>query len=665
MRSLIQCILSGVWCIAFVVQAHAFQSDAPTNVVWIVADDLGDQLGCYGTRGVRTPNIDRLASQGIRFTNAFSSAPVCSASRSALITGVSQTAIGAQHHRTLNKQALPDGIEPLPAILAGHGVASFNGNFNLSRNGKTDYNFKWPGPPLYTGADFFSATTLPFFAQVQIYEPHRSFSKDGVPSRELILEVPPWLPDVPLVRADEAGYLASIEILDRKVGRILDRIEKQGLAGNTVVIFLGDHGRPQVRGKQWLYDAGLHVPLIIRWPGVVPPGSENSELVSLIDLAPTTLAVMGLPRPHWMHGRVLVGPQTQDPVQAIFAARDRCDETVDVIRCVRSNEYTYIRNLMPEKSWMQGNAYKDRQYPVRSLLRSFQEEGVLSGVPETWMSASKPSEELYDRRSDPDELINLADDPAYLDARIELGTQLDAWMLRCGDPGIVPEEEAILAQATQRAERARERTIKKIGFDPVKEPGAMVARSVAQLDVADQDGWRWLIVPGSFDGWHTQPGGTWEWRDDVIVGRSLAGESRHGLLVSDLEFGDFEVDFQFRALTGCSGFYFRVEEIEGHVGVAGFQAEIEPSFQAGGLYETRGRAWVVKPDERMIRACYTPGEWARMGITAKGGEVEVRLNGVLTAKLKDDPGRAQGRFALQLHGGQDLHVEFRNLKIRP
>jgi uncharacterized sulfatase len=626
------------------------------NVIWIIADDLGPQLNCYGTRGVRTPNLDRLASEGMRFTQAFSSAPVCSTSRSAFITGVSQTAIGCQHHRTPVKQPLPANIQPLPALLAKAGIPSFNGNFNLKRKGKTDYNFKWTGESLYVGSNWDGAEE-PFFAQVQIFEPHRGFAKNTLPAREVALELPPWLPEDPLSRADEAGYLASIEVLDRKVGQILQLLDRQGLKDTTLVIFVGDHGRPQVRGKQWLYDAGIHVPMIIRWPGVVEQGSINTSLTSLIDLAPTTLAAFGLEIPLAMQGRVLAGPREGKETDMVFAARDRCDETIDAIRSVRTSEYKYIRNLLPERSMLQPNRYKDRSYPIRSLLRTTGEMA--------WANQLRPSEELYVLKDDPHELTNVAANPAYESVRAELAHALDAWMLSCGDPGAAPEDEASLARANAQADAARKRVVKQTGIEPILDPEAWIARERARIQTTDDDGWLAAWTPGSFDGWHAQPGGEWTWEGEVLVGRSEASEARHGLLVSDLEFGDFDVEFEFRAVQGCSGFYFRVDETGDNTGVAGFQAEVEPSFETGGLYETRGRGWVVRPDEALLRSCYTPAEWSTMRVAASGGDVVVQVNGVETARLKDDPGRRTGRFALQLHGGQDLHVEFRNMRIRP
>jgi len=178
------------------------------------------------------------------------------------------------------------------------------------------------------------------------------------------------------------------------------------------------------------------------------------------------------------------------------------------------------------------------------------------------------------------------------------------------------------------------------------------------------DGFEVLLEPGTLDGWHALPGGAWDWRGDVLVGTSPKEEQRHGLLVTDERFGDFEARLEFRTLSGCSGFYFRVEENGGGTGVSGFQAEVDPSYETGGLYETGGRGWVVRTDPELVKAIYTPGDWTRMSVRALGGDVEVRVNGVLTAGLEDDPGRREGHLGLQLHGSQDLQVEFRNLRLR-
>lgn len=182
-------------------------------------------------------------------------------------------------------------------------------------------------------------------------------------------------------------------------------------------------------------------------------------------------------------------------------------------------------------------------------------------------------------------------------------------------------------------------------------------------DSSAQDGWEPLLVPGSFDGWTRMPGGEWTWDENVLVGTNVKSEPLHGLLLSEEVFSDFKLRLWFRITEGCSGLYFRVARNENRTGVNGFQAEIDPNMETGGLYETGGRAWVVKPDPLRLEEVYTPGKWARMEIEAIGADVEVRVNGMVTASLSDDPGRRTGHLAIQLHGGQDVHVEVRGLEI--
>ena len=172
-----------------------------------------------------------------------------------------------------------------------------------------------------------------------------------------------------------------------------------------------------------------------------------------------------------------------------------------------------------------------------------------------------------------------------------------------------------------------------------------------------------VLTPGSFEGWHTAPGGTWTWRGDVLVGESPRAERRHGILISDARYTDFEARVAFRVLSGDSGFYFRVDEKGGAVAVHGFQSEVDTTLETGGLYETGGRAWVVKPDRDRMAAVYRPGDWTTLRVRAVGGDVDVWVNDHLTASLRDDPGRVEGHLGLQLHGGQDMHVEYRELEL--
>ncbi len=178
------------------------------------------------------------------------------------------------------------------------------------------------------------------------------------------------------------------------------------------------------------------------------------------------------------------------------------------------------------------------------------------------------------------------------------------------------------------------------------------------------DGFQPLFDGQTLKGWHTTPGGTWEVKDGMIVGISPKSETRHGLLVTDKAYSDFTVRFKFRVVKGNSGFYFRSEPVPGAVGVHGFQAEVDLSPAVSGLYETGGRAWVAQPEPELTKRIYKPGEWNEMIVTAVGGDVTVQLNGEKTVELKNDLGRTSGVIALQLHGGMEMEVMFKDIEIR-
>ena len=288
----------------------------------------------------------------------------------------------------------------------------------------------------------------PFFAQVQIKEPHRKFVTR---SRDFpAAPIPPYYPDHPVTRADWANYLASIEALDAKVGDVLDRLDAEGLTDNTLVFFFGDHGRPHVRGKQWLYDGGLHVPLLVRWPGKIGPGTVDRRLVSLLDLMPTTLAAAGVAVPDRVQ---LVGADLMDPSwqghRRLFAARDRCGEAVDRIRSVRTRDFKYIRNFFPDIPYMQHSSYKRLQYPVDTLMRVLHDEGKWTSP---MMAATRPKEELYDLRIDPNEMRNVADDPVYREQLEAMRNDVEAWIRETDDQGRIDEGLTVDLEAL-RAEK--------------------------------------------------------------------------------------------------------------------------------------------------------------------------------------------------------------------
>ncbi|QDU75941.1 Arylsulfatase [Bremerella volcania] len=419
------------------------------NIVWIIADDLSPELGCYGYQGVSTPNIDRLANQGHRYTAAFSTAPVCSSSRSAFITGVYQTATGTHHHRTEVKRPLPSPVAPILALLKDAGYYLSNGNNTLTRAGKTDYNFTTTGN-LFDGIDWSKrAQGQPFFAQVQIHEPHRPFVQAKDVTRADDVEIPTYYPQHPVIRADWANYLASIETLDQHVGALLQRLEKEGELDNTVIFFFGDHGRPHYRDKQWLYDGGLRVPLLVRWPGHLQPGVVKPHLVSLIDVSAATIAAAGIAVPPWMDGQDFLASDFKGR-ERIFAARDRCGDAVDRIRCVRTDSFKYIRNDFPERPYTQTSSYKELQYPGMTVARVLKQQGKLEGPPAAFWEESRPAEELYDLNADPDETNNVAGDPKYQKVLADLRGDLDQWIADTNDQGYQPEPKL---QDTLKASR--------------------------------------------------------------------------------------------------------------------------------------------------------------------------------------------------------------------
>lgn len=264
------------------------------NIVWIISDDLSPDLGCYGeqTEAVATPHLDALAKEGVRFTHVFGTSSVCSPNRSAYNTGMYQTSIGAHHHRTLKQSPLPDGVKSIPEYFRAAGYFVTNGRPEgtpgkpMTRTGKLDWNFSIDGDP-FDGTDWSQrAPDQPFFAQVNIDEAHRPWTRDMKrPVDPSKVSLPPYYPDHPLVRVDWSRYLEEVQVFDRRVGAILARLENEGLAENTIVMVFGDNGRSFPRDKGYVYDGGLRVPLIVRWPDGRNAGTVDDRLISMIDLA--------------------------------------------------------------------------------------------------------------------------------------------------------------------------------------------------------------------------------------------------------------------------------------------------------------------------------------------------------------------------------------------
>ena len=393
------------------------------NILWITIEDWSPDLSCYGTKGIHTPNVDKLASEGIRYENAFTTSPVCSTSRSAMMTGFFQNYIGAHQHRTKNKQPLPHGIRPIPHLFQEAGY------YTALMSRKTDCNFL-PDQrfELFMGGDWSQRqANQPFFARVTFTGTHRAWKRD--PQRPIAIkdvELPPYYPDTPFCRRDWANGLEQMQLVDREVGAILQRLEDEGLADNTIVFFIGDHGRCHIRGKQFLYDGGIRIPMIVRWPGRVPPGQVSDDLVMSIDICATILEAAGIKPPIPLHGKSLFGDEVKHR-KYVFAARDKMDQTHDAMRAIRSKQHKLILNLMPERPWCQYNNYKEGSYPMLAAMNVMHAKGQLTPQQAQFFAPTKPNIELFDLRQDPHEVKNVADDPAYAAVKAQLLSELENW----------------------------------------------------------------------------------------------------------------------------------------------------------------------------------------------------------------------------------------------
>jgi len=421
------------------------------NILWVSCEDISPDLGCYGDSYAVTPNIDKLAAQGVRYTNAYSHAGVCAPARSGIITGMYPTTIGTQFMRC--KGVPPVQVKCFTEYLRAAG-------YYCTNNSKTDYQFD---PPM-TAWDESSRKAhwrnrtkgRPFFTVINLTVSHesRNWPKKGEkllhdPARAV---VPPYYPDTPVVRQNLARYYDNVTKMDEQAGKILQQLDEDGLADDTIVWFWSDHGRGLPRGKRWIYDSGIHVPLVIRvpakWrklalpgnPDAVKPESVDDELVAFIDFAPTMLSLAGVKIPSHIQGQAFLGSQKAKPREYIFAARDRMDEAYDLIRAVRDKRFKYIRNYMPHLTRGQDIEYMNRM-PTMQEMRRLNAEGKLKGPKKQYFEPTKPVEELYDTHTDPHEVRNLAGDPKYKKVLERMRKVHAEWVQETGDIGLIPEPE--------------------------------------------------------------------------------------------------------------------------------------------------------------------------------------------------------------------------------
>lgn len=431
------------------------------NILWITCEDLSPVLGCYGDSYARTPNLDRLAAEGVRYTRAYATASVCAPARSCLITGVHPTALGTMHLR---------GIMPLARQMNCFTAYMRRAGYYCSNNVKQDYNFVAP-PDAWDessakahwknrkpGQPFFSVFNLMHTHQGQIRYSREEFEKVSAALKPeerrdpALAPLPPYYPDTPLVRLNIAELYTQVMLMDRRAGEILDELRKDGLAQNTIVFFFSDHGTGLPRHKRWLHESGTRVPLIIRFPeryrhlAPAAAGGTVDRLVCFEDFPPTVLRLAGVEPPGYMTGSAFLSPRAGAPREYVFATRDRVDENLLLSRSVRDRRYRYIRNYLPHRPRMEHSTYSEVGH-VRRELRRLHAEGKLKGH-EAWLMAPQtPPEELYDVEADPHELNNLAASPAHRQTLERLRKELRQWILRTRDTAFLPEDEMVRRSA--------------------------------------------------------------------------------------------------------------------------------------------------------------------------------------------------------------------------
>lgn len=452
-------LLSGIF-LGLATFASANPAPRP-NILWITTEDMSAQLGCYGDPEARTPHVDALARESVRYTHAFAPAPVCSPARSSLITGMYAAALGTQRLRSQF---------PVASEVRAFSTELRAAGYYCTNNVKTDYNLAGEKDFIRAAWDESSATAhwrsrpagRPFFSVINLMTTHQSRSS-GWPyaafEREVAAQLspeertdpakvtlPPYYPDTAESRRTWARYRDCITAMDKQVAQILAQLAEDGLAGNTIVFFFSDHGMGLPRGKRTLYDSGLHVPLLIRfpekWQHLAPalPGEAQGELVNFVDFAPTVLRLAGIPAPTHYQGRAFLGPDLSPPRRYVHGTRDRVDDAFDVARSVRDRRWLYIRNHMPHLSWMQPEGYSDTSL-LRQEMKRLAREGQAGGGFAGYAALRRPLEELYDTTADPHQLNNLASDPQYQAELQRLRAELRRWQLEIRDAGYVTEPQ--------------------------------------------------------------------------------------------------------------------------------------------------------------------------------------------------------------------------------
>lgn len=462
-------------CAAFAVlfAFSAFAEDRP-NILYIALEDITPMMGCYGDDYARTPVFDHLAAEGIRYTNAHSVAPVCSVSRSSIVTGMYPSTIGTLHHRS--------GGLPAPAFLkfvsnlmgdAGYYTTNHKGDYNVvgmkyDLQGKKGGDTPWRRRP---------DKSQPFFSKIDFGECHSSVTKTAenviVQQRLNRLQpgdfhdpaaapLPSFHPDDPVFRRSWARYYDAVTQVDYRTGEVLDALKQDGLWDDTIIIVWADHGVGMPRGKHTVWEQGTHVPLIVRFPekfqhlAPAKPGSVIDDLVCLMDMAPSVLTLAGLTPPETMQGRPLLVKGDTEKREFLVAMRNRLDTRTQFVRSIRDKRYRYLRHFFPHRPYAPYETYL-WEAPLYDRFQELALAGKLEGPQAEYARRFKDIEQLYDSESDPEMIHNLADDPAYADVLKQMRQRLHDWMIETHDLGLI--DERLLY------ERAKGRSLWEVGQD--------------------------------------------------------------------------------------------------------------------------------------------------------------------------------------------------------
>ncbi len=426
---------------------------AEPNIVWIIAEDMSPDLGCYGNQAVTTPHLDGLAQRGMKFNRMFTNGPACSPSRTALATGVFQTTIGAYHMRYSDalRPRLPEPITIIPEVMRKLGYYTGNiKNIGKTGTGKDDWLFQTEQKSWDTHDWKELIKHQPFYAHININESHRPFkSKSSISVKIDNMKIPPYYPDHPVTRSDWAGYLSEVNIVDEHVGDIIAQLEKDNLADSTIFIFISDHGRPMTRGKNWLYDSGTNIPFLLYIPTALQSperyraGTSDDTLLSGVDLVAETILLAGGTVPSWMQGRSFLRADSQ-PRSFVATAADRFGNVDSCSRAIRTERYKYIRNFKtPGSIVASATPYRMASHPLFHLMTIMGERGLLNEVQAQLVKPLVP-EELYDLEKDPFETTNLIGVESYQATHAELKKQLESWMADSKDRGLDQDSAEII-----------------------------------------------------------------------------------------------------------------------------------------------------------------------------------------------------------------------------